>query len=239
MTDIQYPVPTFTHDETQEVMVEARILYEQIGVATRFNDWIARRIQEYGFEEGEDYIKVGYSDRSNQSTARGGDRRSVDYYLTTEMAKELAMVENNDQGRRIRRQFIAAETEYRKLMQGKAETPALSFDTTPRHSVLEMWNRLGGSRTLPKPLRTHVEVTRRAFPAAIEKHSATRDYFVATFLAMGVLETLAQYREDKLSQPKEDGLETRDDIWLSFTKARAALRDELRGADTAVVALIH
>ncbi|MGK3325800.1 antA/AntB antirepressor family protein, partial [Escherichia coli] len=34
---------------------------------------------------------------------RGGDRRSKDYHLTLDTAKETAMVERNEKGRQIRR----------------------------------------------------------------------------------------------------------------------------------------
>ena len=42
-------------------------------------------------------------------TKRGGDRRSKDYGLSLGMAKEVAMVERNEQGRAIRRYFIQCE----------------------------------------------------------------------------------------------------------------------------------
>ncbi|MFD2837902.1 antA/AntB antirepressor family protein [Azotobacter vinelandii] len=57
---------------------------------TRFNDWIGRRIEQYGFIEGEDFYSV-------LSKSAGG-RPSQDYHLTLDMAKELAMVENNEKG---------------------------------------------------------------------------------------------------------------------------------------------
>lgn len=116
------------------------------------------------------------------------------------------------------------------------QPPAL--DTTPRHSVLDMWKKLGGS-TLPKPLRVQLELMLRACPAAIEKDSSAKDYLVATFLALGVLETLAQHREEKLSLPRGGGLETSDALWQSFAVARETIRDQLRSMEGGVSGLLH
>lgn len=59
-----------------------------------FTVWIKDRIEQYGFVDGRDYV-IGSPVSGNQSAGRGGDRRSVDYHLTIDMAKELSMVERN------------------------------------------------------------------------------------------------------------------------------------------------
>ncbi|MBP6572431.1 MAG: antA/AntB antirepressor family protein [Gemmatimonadales bacterium] len=93
-------------------LCNARDLHAALGVGRDFSTWIKQRIAEYGFSEGEDFV-FDSTKRGNQS-GRGGDRRSLDYHLTLDMAKELAMVENNDAGRRIRRYFIALEKQARQ-----------------------------------------------------------------------------------------------------------------------------
>ncbi|MBI5917772.1 MAG: antA/AntB antirepressor family protein [Nitrosomonadales bacterium] len=121
-------IPVFIGNNSTQ-LCNARDLHKKLEVETRFNDWIERRIQEYGFVEGEDYLinlsnrsggkktkgkQLDYSNLSNQVEGHGGDRRSRDYHLTLDMAKELAMVENNAQGRMVRRYFIQAEAELRQ-----------------------------------------------------------------------------------------------------------------------------
>jgi anti-repressor protein len=83
-------------------LVNARELHKALEVTTRFNDWIARRIETYGFIEGKDF----YSDLSK--TPDNG-RPAIECFLTVQSAKELATVENNDKGREVRRYLLQVE----------------------------------------------------------------------------------------------------------------------------------
>ena len=97
---------SLSNNET--LLCDARKLHEFLQVETRFNDWINRRIEEYGFVENQDFV-FGYSNLSNQNK-RGGNRKAVtEYHITLDMAKELAMVERNEQGKAARRYFIKCE----------------------------------------------------------------------------------------------------------------------------------
>mgnify|MGYP003313385824 CR=1 FL=1 len=83
--------------------VNARDLHDFLEVGKMFTHWIKARIEKYGFIEGQDYILTN---------AKTGKRQNVvvhDYHLTLDMAKELAMVENNAKGREARRYFIEVE----------------------------------------------------------------------------------------------------------------------------------
>ncbi|MBJ8024624.1 antA/AntB antirepressor family protein [Bacillus cereus] len=87
--------------DTGQKVVDARDLYEGLKVKTRFNDWIVRQVEKYDFEEGEDFYSF-----LGKST---GGRPTQEYVLKINMAKELAMVENNEEGRKVRRYFIEVE----------------------------------------------------------------------------------------------------------------------------------
>lgn len=87
-------------------LCDARDLHAFLGVGRFFSHWIKERIDQYGFVEGEDFLPF-----LAKST---GGRPATEYHLTIDMAKELAMVENNDQGRQVRRYFIAMEREARE-----------------------------------------------------------------------------------------------------------------------------
>jgi phage anti-repressor protein len=92
-----------------ESAVNARELHEALNSKARFTDWISYRIDQYGFVENVDYQIL-----SEISVKPQGGRPSIEYTLTLDMAKELAMVENNEQGRRVRRYFIEVENRMRK-----------------------------------------------------------------------------------------------------------------------------
>ena len=102
--------------------VSARELHAFLEVQTRFNDWIKNRIEKYEFVENQDYVSL----HKKMERAIGGTVRT-EYFVSVGMAKELAMVENNDKGREARRYFIECERkltmQYNQRYQvvGKAE----------------------------------------------------------------------------------------------------------------------
>lgn len=103
-----------TTGENGEQLVNARELHEFLENKRQFADWIKQRIEQYGFKENEDYITESLvSQNCEIKNIRGGDRKSVNYIITTDMAKELAMVENNEKGRAARKYFINVEKNYK------------------------------------------------------------------------------------------------------------------------------
>lgn len=92
------------------LLIDARLLHQQLKVGTVFADWIKRRIEEFGFEPSKDF----FSNLRSKIRTHGGHNR-IDIHLTLDMAKELAMVERNEIGRSIRRYFIQKEKEARGI----------------------------------------------------------------------------------------------------------------------------
>lgn len=93
-------VPVYETDKGNKV-VDARELHEFLGSKQDFTNWIKNRIEKYGFVMNEDFS-------INLSKSTGG-RPSTDYILTIDTAKELAMVESNAKGRKVRKYFIEVE----------------------------------------------------------------------------------------------------------------------------------
>lgn len=84
--------------------VNARELWQYLESKTRFSDWIKDRIEKFGFSEHSDFaVQKKLSGKNvSQFTA-------IDYIISLDMAKELAMVENNAKGRAARQYFIEVE----------------------------------------------------------------------------------------------------------------------------------
>ena len=137
-------VPVFagTLAGTPAQLCNARDLHAALGVGCDFVTWIKRRIAEYGFVEGEDFV-FGSSVLRNQ-TGRGGDRRSRDYHLTLDMAKELAMIENNEIGRNIRRYLIALEKK-------QQSAPAAPIGDALKASIAEAVKQAIAAQMAPAP----------------------------------------------------------------------------------------
>lgn len=147
-------IPTFMGELTGHVqpLVDARDLHKHLDVTSRFNDWIANRIKQYGFIEGEDFCYYNLSSRENQTLSgrfgnllAGSNRR--DHHLSLEMAKELALVENNARGRQIRRGLIAMEREVRErlpqLLDENAALKRLVLTTSPELGNLIRYREMG------------------------------------------------------------------------------------------------
>jgi phage anti-repressor protein len=96
--------------------VNARQLHDAMDVGRDFSNWVKDRIGHYGFQEGIDFIVVFGSPNPANQKGRGGDRRSIEYHLTLDTAKEVAMVEDNERGRAIRRYLIACEKTLREVL---------------------------------------------------------------------------------------------------------------------------
>lgn len=103
-TSALIPVFTGTLCDSTVLLCDARTLHAFMQVKRDFSNWIKGRIRKFGFEAGTDFLEVFAKSGENL-----GGRPSIDYHLTLDMAKELAMVENNDMGRQARRYFIACE----------------------------------------------------------------------------------------------------------------------------------
>lgn len=89
------------------LLIDARLLHQQLKSGHQFSDWIKRKIEEFGFEQDKDFF-------SNVRKSTGG-RPGLDYHLTLDMAKELAMLERNEIGRAVRQYFIQKEKEARAI----------------------------------------------------------------------------------------------------------------------------
>lgn len=97
-------LPILQQDDTNSV--DARELHKQLQVGKDFSTWIKDRVRKYGLEEGLDFSPI-----SVKST---GGRPSIEYNLTLETAKQLAMLQNNELGNITRKYFIYIEKAFKE-----------------------------------------------------------------------------------------------------------------------------
>lgn len=95
----------------------ARDLHAFLEVKARFDDWIRNRIEDFGFQENQDFITL------TRLLVSGGKRK--DYYLSLDMAKELAMIERNAKGKEARRYFIQCE----RIAKQVTARPVICYET--------------------------------------------------------------------------------------------------------------
>jgi phage anti-repressor protein len=117
--------------------VDARELHEFLENGDHFSTWIAERVIQYHFVEGQDFVT--YSASAEKS---GRGRPAKDFLLTIDMAKELSMVERNEKGRQARRYFIDCE-KLAKSGVPKAVSRGVSLTSTIR--AIELVSRMVGA----------------------------------------------------------------------------------------------
>jgi len=78
--------------------VNARELHSFLEVGKVFRAWITARIEKYNFVEGQDFIIAENLSSPDLVSAKSRAQVTKEYHISTDMAKELSMVENNEKG---------------------------------------------------------------------------------------------------------------------------------------------
>ncbi|WP_454949029.1 phage antirepressor KilAC domain-containing protein [Capnocytophaga leadbetteri] len=117
-----YEITNTNYQPTQELIkiteqngkraVSARELHLFLESKQEFANWIKNRIDKYGFIENQDYEVF-----DNFIKNPNGGRPLIEYALTIDTAKEIAMVEGNEKGKMARQYFIECE----KLLRAKEQ----------------------------------------------------------------------------------------------------------------------
>lgn len=95
--------------------VSGRKLHVFLKVGRDFTNWIKGRVKQFGFIEDVDYVIAENLSTPKRASAKSRQQVEHDYILSLDMAKELSMVERNDQGKAARRYFIDCEERLRRV----------------------------------------------------------------------------------------------------------------------------
>ena len=90
--------------------VNARNLHKQLKSGRQFTDWIENRIKSYQLIENVDYTAIS---RKYEIDGFTESKDILDYILTLDCAKQLAMVERTNIGALVRRYFITIEKAFK------------------------------------------------------------------------------------------------------------------------------
>ncbi len=90
--------------ENGEIAISGRELHQALEVKTAYKDWFPRMLK-YGFEEIDMQIAIA----QKRATAQGNMTHDIDHALTLDTAKEIAMIQRSEPGKRARQYFIQVE----------------------------------------------------------------------------------------------------------------------------------
>ena len=111
--------------QKSEFSANSEKLHNFLQSEQQYANWIQNRIAQYGFVENEDYIV-----EIVKTKTRGRPKKL--YWVTLDMAKELAMVENNEKGKEARRYFIEVEKEFIKALNAPIKTSNVTIADVKR-----------------------------------------------------------------------------------------------------------
>lgn len=113
-------------NENQEPIVNGRELYDVLKIKTPYTQWFDR-MKEYGFTENVDFVSLSQNCEKPQ-----GGRPEVNHAIKLDMAKEIAMIQRNENGKKVRQYFIQVEKDFNspekimaralKIAEGKLST---------------------------------------------------------------------------------------------------------------------
>jgi phage anti-repressor protein len=92
--------------------VSARNLHNELGVKKDFSSWIKAQFKRGFFEENIDYVVF-----TQKGENLKGGRPSIDYIVTLDTAKEIAMMSGTQKGKEVRNYFIEVEKRFREQSQ--------------------------------------------------------------------------------------------------------------------------
>ena len=105
--------------------VNARELHAFLESKQDFSTWIKNRIEKYEFVENQDFISL----HKKMEREIGGTVR-IEYFVSLSMAKELAMVENNEKGKQARKYFIECEKKLNSTPSTQVQVVGKAEDAT-------------------------------------------------------------------------------------------------------------
>ena len=148
--------------------VNARDLWKFLESKQEFANWIKDRIRKYGFKEGLDFTVDKIINGENK-----GRFAANEYFISLDMAKELAMEENNERGHQARQYFIEVKKRYRhtgSLEENHLCRPYAKL-STKMNNTAHVWNWPGTSCPTAIPATSIPSDRRKQIPPQLLRRS--------------------------------------------------------------------
>lgn len=171
---------------TGNPIVNARDLHFALEAKQDFSNWFKSRIKKNKLIENVDYARILYDingkkirlAKNGESDNQGFERvYRIEYAITLDCAKGLAMVQSNDKGREVREYFIEKEKGFWALKEELARKPEISYSISETAAMLNLSDYYGkiGRNALYNILyfQKIVNEKNRAFPKYLK-----RGYFI-------------------------------------------------------------
>lgn len=130
----------------------ARDLWKFLNISQDFSHWIKKRLID--FQENVDYLKLV---QKNELSKTG--QNLLEYHLTIETAKHIAMMERNDKGREIRQYFIDFEEKAKNqlvnlsrkqilqiALEAEEKAEQLQLENQKQQEVIEKYIKIDNSK---------------------------------------------------------------------------------------------
>lgn len=125
-------IPVIFNDSLKVNSVDARTLYRELESKQKFTDWIKSRLDDTLATENVDFI----ASQNYEGDNKGKLSNRIDYIITIDIAKHIAMLEKNEKGREVRKYFIECE---KQLLRQTRHSPLTTCETfKDYHSVAQL-----------------------------------------------------------------------------------------------------
>ena len=121
--------------------ISARELHEKLNVRSKYADWF-KNIVAYGFIEGTDFNTV------SKNLENGG--RTIEHYISMDMAKQICMIQRTPEGKEIRQYLIDLEKAWNTPEQIMARALTIAQQTIERRNFVIKMLEADTERMRPK-----------------------------------------------------------------------------------------
>ncbi len=125
-----------------------------------FSTWIKNRIEKLKLVQGRDFLLHKLMEQVNKGVSAGGHNK-IDYIVTIDIAKHLAMIEMTDKGHQVREYFIECEKKLNQkmlpqtykqalieLLQVVEENERLALENQTKQERIELLSHTGKGYTM-------------------------------------------------------------------------------------------